>query len=299
MTKALEANGLSKHFGRSWALRDCSFAVPTGRIVALVGPNGAGKTTLMLHAMGLLRPSSGEVRVFGWSPQQHSLLVLSRVGFVAQNRPLYQGFTVQRMLRFGSKLNPRWDDEFARARLESLQIPPSQRIGKLSGGQQAQVVLTMALAKRPELLLLDEPAANLDPVARHAFAKAILDAAAQDGLTVIFSSHVVAELEQFCDYLVVLNGGRVQLAGELDQLLEEHHVLTGDPAAANRVANHPGVVHITPGPRQATVVVRKDSAVAGAGWERHPIGLQELVLAYMQSPTATALPRPELAEQAS
>jgi ABC-2 type transport system ATP-binding protein len=264
MTKALEANGLSKRFGRSWALRDCSFAVPTGRVVALVGPNGAGKTTLMLHAMGLLRPTSGEVRVFGWSPQEHSLLVLARVGFVAQNRPLYQGFTVRRMLRFGSKLNPRWDDEFARARLDSLQIPLSQRVGKLSSGQQAQVVLTMALAKRPELLLLDEPAANLDPVARHAFAKALLDAAAQDGFTVIFSSHVVAELEQFCDYLVVLNGGRVQLAGELDLLLEEHQVLTGEPAAANRVANHPGVV-----------------------------------LAYMQSPTATSLPRPQLAEQAS
>src|SRR5205085_5286467 len=166
MSVALETTSLAKRYGSAWALRDCSLVIPEGRVAALVGPNGAGKTTLLQLAVGIAKPTAGRVEVFGWSPHEQPLLVLARVGFVAQDHPLYRGFTVADMLRFGRQLNPRWDEQIAHERLERLGIPIKQRVGKLSGGQQAQVALVLALAKRPELLLMDAPVAALDPLAR-------------------------------------------------------------------------------------------------------------------------------------
>src|SRR6185437_4255220 len=219
MSIALHTAELAKRYGSTWALRHCSLAIPEGRVAALVGPNGAGKTTLLQLAVGISQPTHGRVEVFGWSPHEQPLLVLSRVGFVAQDHPLYKGFTVSEMLRLGRKLNPRWDDQIAVERLDRIEIPLSQRVGKLSGGQQAQVALALALAKRPELLLLDEPVAALDPLARVEFLQSLMDAVAAGGLTVLLSSHILADLERVCDYLVILSSARVRLAGDIEQLI--------------------------------------------------------------------------------
>jgi ABC-2 type transport system ATP-binding protein len=292
VTAAIESTALNKQFGHTWALRDCSLSIPAGRIVALVGPNGAGKTTLLNLAVGLLYPSSGAVRIFGRSPRDEPANVLARTGFLAQERPLYRHLTVAQTLEFGRALNSRWDQDFATARLDQLRIPLGQRVGKLSGGQHAQVALTLVLAKRPDLLLLDEPTSNLDPVARREFTRGLLDAAASDGLTIVISSHIVAELERFCDYLILLAQGQVQLAGDIEDLLSRHAVLYGDPALADRMAAHPAVVGVVAGRRQAMAVVRRPPAVAAPGWDLGEISLEDLVIAYMENPAAGTLPPP-------
>ncbi len=294
MRAALEAHGLSKRYGRTWALRDCSLTLPEKTVVALVGPNGAGKTTLMQLAVGMLDPTGGEVRVFGWSPREQPLMVLSRIGFLAQDRPLYRGFTVDQTLGFGARLNPRWDDRLARERVRRLGIPFERKVGKLSGGQQAQVALTLALAKRPDMLLLDEPVAGLDPLARREFTQSLLEAAAEQGLTVVVSSHVVAELERFCDYLVVIGQGRIQVAGEVDGLVEQHRVLVGDGERTAELEGREWVVQVTRGPRQTQAVVQAAGARSGDGWETRAPTFEELVLAYMSNSDASTLPPPTL-----
>jgi ABC-2 type transport system ATP-binding protein len=163
---ALETSGLGKRYGHTWGLEDCTFRLPAGRIAALVGPNGAGKSTLLRMAAGITLPTAGEVRIFGHSPQEQTVEVLRQIGYLDQERPLYRSFRVEEMLRFGQKLNPTWDDSAARGYLAELDIPLEEKVRNLSVGQQAQVALTMCLAKRPALLLLDEPVAALDPVAR-------------------------------------------------------------------------------------------------------------------------------------
>src|SRR5690242_13305264 len=213
MSDPLITLGLGKRYGATWALRDCSFTLPAGHVAALVGPNGAGKTTLLHLCVGLLAPSAGKVAVFDHAPYAQPAEVLPRVGFLAQDHPLYKGFTVVETLTLGRKLNPRWDDMAARARLQRLAIPLDRRVGKLSGGQQAQVALALALSKRPDLLLLDEPVASLDPLARRDFLRTLTDAATEDGLTVLLSSHIIGDLERVCDYLIILSASRVQLAG--------------------------------------------------------------------------------------
>src|SRR6185312_7390630 len=227
MIQALETERLGKRYGRTWALRDCTLRIPIGHITGLVGPNGAGKTTLLNLATGLLAPTSGTVKVFGYHPDKQARQVLSKVGFVAQEHPLYKTFRVEEMLIAGRKLNANWDQGLALRRLKQLGIPLRQRIGKLSGGQQAQVALVMTLAKRPELLLLDEPVANLDPLARREFQQTLLDAVMEDGLSVIISSHIVADLERFCDHLVILSASRVQVTDEVDHLILFHKLLVG------------------------------------------------------------------------
>ena len=211
MSVAIHATRLGKRYCKRWALRDCSLRVPAGRITGLVGPNGAGKTTLLRMAVGLLEPTSGEISVFGWSPTEQPALVLARVGFVPQDRPLYRGFTVGQILQLGRHLNPRWDQAAAVARLKRVDIGLNRKVAHLSGGQHARVSLALALGKRPDLLLLDEPLSNLDPLARREFMKALVEVVAAEGLSVILSSHVVAELERVCDHLVILNGGHVQV----------------------------------------------------------------------------------------
>jgi ABC-2 type transport system ATP-binding protein len=225
----LEASGLGKRYGSAWALRECTLAVPAGRVTALVGPNGAGKSTLLNLTVGLSVPSAGEVSVLGGRPAG-SPAALDGIAFVAQDTPLYKNLSVADMLYLTRNLNRRFDQSYARARLDELGIPPKRRAGKLSGGQQAQVALTLALARRPRLLVLDEPVAMLDPVARHDFMATVMTAMAADGVSVLLSSHVLSELERVADYLILLSRGRVQLAGEVDDVLAGHRLLTGLPA---------------------------------------------------------------------
>ncbi|GGO71232.1 ABC transporter ATP-binding protein [Nonomuraea cavernae] len=279
MTPVLETTGLGVRHRRAWALRDCSLALPRGRVAALVGPNGAGKTTLMHAVVGLLRPATGSVTARG------------RVAFMAQDKPLYDGFTVAEMLAFGRRTNPGWDGEAAASRLAALGIPPGRKVGRLSGGQQAQVALTLALARRPGLLVLDEPLANLDPLARHDVMRAIMAEVAERELTVLLSSHVVSDLVDTCDWLVVLNGGRVQVSGDIEDLLAGHLVLNGPVELADGVAAGTRVVAAGRAGRRATLLVR-GGPVADPRWtSRHP-GLEELVMAYLRSPESAALPRP-------
>jgi ABC-2 type transport system ATP-binding protein len=287
----VEASGLGKRYGRTWALRECTLEIPAGRVTALVGPNGAGKTTLLNLAVGLTAPSAGEVTVLS-GRRAGSRAALDGIAFVAQDTPLYKTLTVADMIYVTRSLNRRFDRAFAEARLEELGIPAKQKAGKLSGGQQAQLALTLALARRPRLLVLDEPVAALDPVARHDFMATVLTAASADGVSVLLSSHVLAELERVADYLILLSRGRVQVAGEVDDLLATHLLLTGPAAEADRYAQRP-VVHVRRGEAQAHLLARAtaDDPVP-PGWEAHPVGLEELALAYLREPGAAALPGP-------
>jgi len=217
----VEASGLGKRYGRTWALRECTLEVPAGRVAALVGPNGAGKTTLLNLAVGLTAPSAGEVTVLG-DRRPGSPAALDGIAFVAQDTPLYKNLSVADMVYVTRSLNRRFDQPYAQARLEELGIPPKRKTGKLSGGQQAQLALTLALARRPRLLVLDEPVAALDPVARHDFMATVLAAAAADGISVLLSSHVLPELERVAGYLLLMSRGRVVLAGEVSDLLAAH-----------------------------------------------------------------------------
>jgi len=278
---ALRAAGLGKRYGSNWALRDCELEVPAGSVTALVGPNGAGKTTLLQLAVGLCRPSAGTVHVLGESPRDDAGSMLRRLGFVAQEHPLYRGFTIGETLKLGRKLNPSWDEQVALARVERLGLPLGQKVGRLSGGQQAQVALTLALAKRPELLLLDEPVASLDPLARREFLQSVMEAVAESGMTVVLSSHIVADLERVCDHLVILSQGRTQLVGPIDDIVESHRLLTGprtDPATVARVHQ---VIRESHTERQTTLLVRANGHVYDSCWQLHEVDLEEVVLAYL------------------
>ena len=287
----IEASGLGKRYGSTRALRECSLAIPAGHVAALVGPNGAGKSTLLNLAVGLSAPSEGGLTVLGGRPPG-SPAALDGIAFVAQDTPLYKNLSAADMLHLTRNLNRRFDQAYAEARLGELGIPLKRKAGKLSGGQQAQLALTLALARRPRLLVLDEPVAMLDPIARHDFMATVLTAAADDGVSVLLSSHVLAELERVADYLILLSRGRVQVAGEVDDLLAGHRVLTGPAAEAETYAERP-VVHVRRGGAQAHLLVRAtaDDPVP-PGWEAHPVGLEELALAYLREPGAAALPGP-------
>jgi ABC-2 type transport system ATP-binding protein len=299
MIPALQTQGLGKRYGSKWALHDCTLAIPPGSVTALVGPNGAGKTTLLHLAIGLIEPSAGEVRVLGWSARENPELVLPRVGFVAQDHPLYRGFKLTETLRLGRELNPHWDDTFARERLTGLGIPLEQKVGKLSGGQQAQVALTLALAKRPELLVLDEPVASLDPLARREFLQSLMEAVADGGLTVVLSSHIVAELERVCDHLVILAAGGVRLAGSIEQILGSHRILTGPRADTGAVAQTHAVIEESHTERQSTLLVRANGTVADPRWQVDDVGLEEVVLAYLGAASAPVVAEPRVEGLAS
>jgi ABC-2 type transport system ATP-binding protein len=216
----IECAGLGKRYRRAWALRDCTLEIPAGHVVALVGPNGAGKTTLLNLAVGLATPTTGAVTVLGGVPAG-SPDALDRIAFVAQDAPLYKNLPVADMVHVARDLNRRWDQARAEKRLADLGIPAKKKVGQLSGGQKAQLALTIALARRPDLLILDEPLAALDPLARHDFMDSVLAAVAADGISVVLSSHVVAELERMADYLIVLSRGQVQVTGKVDDLMIE------------------------------------------------------------------------------
>ncbi|WP_327429838.1 ABC transporter ATP-binding protein [Streptomyces sp. NBC_01236] len=287
---AIEAAGLGKRFGRrgGWALRDCSFRLPAGRVCAVVGPNGAGKSTLLAHAAGLLAPTEGSLTVLGTDPAA----ARERVAYVAQDKPLYPQLTVADTLRLGQELNPgRWDASVAERITAAGDLDPRARIRSLSGGQRTRVALALALGKRAELLLLDEPMADLDPLARHELMGVLMAEAAEHGTTVVMSSHVVAELEGSCDHLLLIGGGRVRLAGDLDDLLAAHTLLTGpahSPDGAARDLTPHTVVEARTTGRQLTAVVRR-SGPLGDDWRTAEPSLEELVLAYLRNPEAPAL----------
>jgi ABC-2 type transport system ATP-binding protein len=208
----IEAAGLGKRYGRKkWGLRDCTLSVPAGCVTGLVGPNAAGKTTLLSLAVGIIRPTAGTVLVAGEAAGSRAARDLT--AFVAQDAPLYQNLPVRDMLRVARNLNTRWDRDRALSRLDGLGISLRQRVGSLSGGQKAQLALTIALARRPRVLVFDEPLAALDPLARADFMQSVREAVAGDGISAVFSTHVVAELEAVADYLIVLGRGAVLLSG--------------------------------------------------------------------------------------
>jgi ABC-2 type transport system ATP-binding protein len=287
-TVALEASSLSRRYGGTWALQDCSLSLPTARVIALVGPNGAGKTTLLHLATGLLQPTSGSIRVLGEVPGANPE-ILGRVGFVAQEMPLYRNFTVAEMLRFGEELNPTWDQQLAVGRLESLSIPLTQRVGTLSGGQRGQVSLAIALAKRPELLLLDEPLASLDPLARRDFLAALMESVAEHGVSVVLSSHLVSDLERVCDHLVVLRNGRVAVAGDIGDLVRSHRLVSG-PRHAGALAGVGEVIDRTDTDRQTVALVRLDGPVLDPAWVVRDVDLEEIVLGYLGGREGSSAP---------
>jgi ABC-2 type transport system ATP-binding protein len=281
MTTAVETVGLGKRYGRRWALTDCTLSIPTGRVVGLVGPNGAGKTTLLHLAVGLLEPSAGTVSVLdgrpGSGPGQ-----LARIGFLAQDSPTYARLTVAQHLQMGGWLNPGWDVAFAERRVEELGLDRRQRAGTLSGGQRAQLALTLAVAKRPELLILDEPVAALDPLARREFLQTLMEVVAVRGVSVVLSSHLIADLERVCDYLVVLVAGRVAVSGDVDELLASHHRLTGPRRDSARMPANQAVIEESHVEKQSTLLVRTEAPILDPTWTVTPVTLDDLVLAYMR-----------------
>jgi len=294
----IEAAGLGKRYGSTWALRECTLAIPDGHVAALVGPNGAGKTTLLNLAVGLATPTAGTVSVLGGT-RPGSPAALDGIAFVAQDAPLHANLSVADTLHLTRNLNRRFDRGYARARLDELGIPLTRKAGKLSGGQQAQLALTLALGRRPRLLVLDEPMASLDPLARHDFMATAMTAMADDGVSVVLSSHVLTELERVADYLVLMSRGSVQVAGEVDDLLASHRVLTGPAAEAGRYAERLAVVHARRGGAQAHLLIRTNGSTdpVPPGWEAHPVSLEELALAYLREPGAASLPGPVRAER--
>ena len=274
---------LGKRYGRRWALRDCTFDVPPRRVVGLVGPNGAGKTTLLHIVVGLLEPTAGQISVLG-SRSANDPARLARVGFVAQQNPLYSNLTVAEHLRLGAWLNPGWDAAGAAERVAQLGLNPTQRAGQLSGGQHAQLALAMAIGKRPQLLVLDEPVASLDPLARHEFLQRLMRAVAEDEMTVVLSSHLVADLERVCDYLILLVDGRVLLAGDVEELLASHYRLIGPRRDPSRLPSDQQVIEESYSDRQSTFLVRAAAPVLDPAWTVEPVGLEDLVLAYMRRP---------------
>ena len=280
MTAVIEANGLAKRYGHKWALSECTLAIPAGKVVGLVGPNGAGKSTLLQLSVGLLRPSAGSISVLGGCPGT-TPDQLARVGFVAQDTPTYAGFSIAGHLRFSGWTNPSWDAQLAEERIERLGLDPRQKAGKLSGGQRAQLALTLAIAKRPELLVLDEPVASLDPLARREFLQGLMEVVVEHGVSVVLSSHLVADLERVCDYLVVLVDSRVQVAGDIDELLASHHRLAGPRRDWDALPGDQQLIGESHTDKQRTLVVRTTQPILDPGWTVENLDLEDLVLAYM------------------
>jgi ABC-2 type transport system ATP-binding protein len=287
MTAVIEARGLGKRYRSRWALTDCTLSIPPGHVVGLVGPNGAGKTTLLHLATGLLAATTGTIEVVGGHPAA-SPAQLAKVGFVAQDTPTYAMLSVADHLRLGAHLNRGWNARLAEDRIGNLGLDPALKAGKLSGGQRAQLALTLAIAKRPELLILDEPVASLDPLARREFLQDLTQASAGHEMSVMLSSHVVADLERVCDYLIVLSAARVQVAGEVRELLAAHRLLTGPQREPATVPAGQQVISASHTGQQTILVIRTGRPVRDPAWTVSPVGLEDLVLAYMSRAVAAA-----------
>ena len=285
----LQAKGLTKRYGRREALSDCTLAIPPGRVVGLVGPNGAGKTTLLHLAVGLLTPTVGSIEVLRRRPASGAAH-LAKVGFVAQDTPTYAGLSIADHLRFGAHTNPTWDQRLADDRIAQLGLDPTQKAGRLSGGQRAQLALTLAIAKRPELLILDEPVASLDPLARREFLQGLMAYTAEHRTSVILSSHLVSDLERVCDYLVVLVASRVRVAGEVDDLMATHYRITGARRDPADLPTGVEVIEQSHTDRQSTLIVRSSAPIDDASLIVEKLTLEDLVLAYMSQAVTSSRP---------
>ncbi|MFD9793142.1 ABC transporter ATP-binding protein [Streptomyces sp. NPDC059070] len=288
---ALEARGLGKRYRRGWALKDCTVRIPAGRICGLVGPNGAGKSTLLNLATRLTEATEGELRIFGVPADDPA--AMPRYAYLDQDKPLFKRFTVAETLRLGQELNPDWDQEAAERIVVSGGLPLDARIDSLSGGQRTRAAFALAFGKRPDLLLLDEPMADLDPLARDEMSSLLMSEAAERGTTVLMSSHLLSDLEHMCDYLLVLAGGRVRMAGEAEELVPMHTLVTGvteDGLLPAALATHT-VVDVRTAGRQFTAMVRTEGPLA-AGWQLAEPSMEEVLLAYLRNPKAPALLSP-------
>jgi len=289
----IRAEALGKRYGKRWALTGCHLDIPAGHVVGLVGPNGAGKTTLINLVTGQLAPSTGHLSVLGGEPG-HDAAQLARVGYVAQDAPTYAHLSVADHLRLGRHLNPGWDDDLARRRVQRLGLDPKRKAGRLSGGQRAQLALTLGVAKRPELLVLDEPVASLDPFARREFLQGLMEAAVEDDLSVLLSSHLVSDLERTCDYVVLLDQGQVRLSAPLEEVIATHHRLTGPRTEPSRLAHDMQVVTGSHTDRQSTYVVRTSRPIHNPAWSVERLGLEDLVLAYLAPAAPESSPQLEV-----
>lgn len=283
MSTILSSEHLGKRYGSLWALRDCSFNLDGGHVTGLVGPNGAGKTTLLELAAGLLAPTEGTIRLFGASPTRDPMKVLPCVGFVAQEHPLYRDFSVGEMLEFGRKTNPHWDDAWAGERIDHIGLTLRKKTGQLSGGQHAQLALVLALAKKPDLLLLDEPVAGFDPLARREFLQILMETVAESGVGVLLSSHNVADIERVCDSLVLLSAGSVQLSDSIKHILESHRLVIG-PLGEEMLASWPHIaIDQSSTQKEVAMLIRLDAPlVLSDMWSVHEPTLEDVVLGYLQ-----------------
>jgi ABC-2 type transport system ATP-binding protein len=280
VTTAVSTRGLGRRYRRRWALTDCTLDIPAGHVTGLVGPNGAGKTTLLNLAAGLLTPTTGTISVCGGRPGAGADQ-LAKVGYVAQDTPTYPGLSIADHLRLGAGMNPSWDADLAQSRIAALGLDPARKAGRLSGGERAQLALTLGLAKRPELLILDEPAASLDPLARREFLRALMEAVAEHGFSVLLSSHLVADLERVCDHLLVLVDSTVRVVGGVETLLATHHRLTGPRRDPATLPAGQQVISASHTERQSTFVVRTSGPILDPAWSVGGLGLEDMVLAYM------------------
>jgi ABC-2 type transport system ATP-binding protein len=289
MTTVLHCENLTKRYGRRPALTAATLDVPAGRVVGLVGPNGAGKSTLLSLACGLIAPTSGTIEVLGERPAA-STRQLARVGFVAQDTPVYPGLSVADHLRLGARLNPGWDAGLAERRIRQIGLDPGQPAGRLSGGQRAQLALTVAAAKRPELLIFDEPVAALDPLARREFLQTLMEFVADLGVSVILSSHLLGDLERVCDHLIVLAAGRVQLAGDVEDVLAGHYRLIGARGDFDALPPETDIVQADHTARQSTLIVRRTAAPIPHPAIEHAehLDLEDLILAYLTRAATTS-----------
>ncbi|MFI5998433.1 ABC transporter ATP-binding protein [Streptomyces sp. NPDC051362] len=286
---AIEAHGVGRNYRRGWALRDCSFRLPAGRICGLVGPNGAGKTTLMAIAANLLHPTEGTLKVFGASPE--SVETRRRTAFLAQEKPLFRRFSVAETLRMGRELNPGWDQRAAENIVRAGNVPLEAKIGTLSGGQRTRVAFALAFGKRPDLLMLDEPMSDLDPLVRHELMDTLMAEAAQHGTTVLMSSHMLSELENVCDFLLVMSTGGLRLAGDVDELRSAHLLVHGARSAGDSVQGLPAeltahtLVEYRTSGGQFNALIRPTGPVARQ-WQADAPNLEELLLSYLRCPDA-------------
>jgi len=296
MSAVLETRGLGKRFRRGWVLRDCTLEIPEGAVVGLAGPNGAGKSTLLALAVGLLRPTSGEIAVLGRDPWRDAS-TLAEVGYVPQDAPLYRSFTIRDTLELARRTNIRWDGTVAGVFLAGLAA--DMRVGSLTAGERSRLALAVALGKRPALLLLDEPFARLDPLAGREFLQLLMDGVAEIEATVVIASHVVSDIERVCDHIVLMSGGGVRLHGNVEELLAQHRLVTGArrPFGTKAIRGVSEIVRERVSGRQLTVLARVNGGVVDPAWSVAPIGLEELLLAYMEPERAqAALPQPQVEE---
>lgn len=281
MATAIQTKSLGKRYGSFWALENCNISVPEGCVSALVGPNGAGKSTLLKLLTGLSSATAGESEVLGKTPRQNEDF-LSDIGYLAQEIPLYKSLNAADHIKMGAHMNRRFDKSFVQNRLKELAIPLGRPVGKLSGGQRAQVSLALALAKKPKLLLLDEPVAALDPLARHDFLSSLAQAVADGGLTVVMSSHLLADLERVSDHVIVLAAGKTQLCDDIETVLNEHKLLVGPHSGTKDLDDSVNVIHETHTAKQSTLLVRVEKgAKVPSGWQAQEPNIEEIILAYM------------------